>query len=156
MSRLGLPKTTSMISDACLSLVRFRRGYGGDCSSLVQCSTARVSSKRCVVPRPTKSLDYRGRHTSTRVECHTIPVLGYLNTPAILPGNEFQQKKIAALDEMDPIVGQKSPISITSNRGNVTGSYNNMWKNCDIPVLVADKRRAVLEWLSPLEPRERH
>ena len=29
-----------------------------------------------------------------------------------------------------------------------------MWNNCDISV--ADEKRAVLEWLSPLEPRERH
>ena len=29
-----------------------------------------------------------------------------------------------------------------------------MWNRCDISV--TDEKRAVLEWLSPLEPRERH
>jgi len=33
-------------------------------------------------------------------------------------------------------------------------SYKNVWNNYDISV--ADERHAVLEWLSPLEPRERH
>ena len=54
---------------------------------------------------------------------------------------------------MDPI-GQGPASSIASNCGNVTGSYNNVWNNCNIAV--ADEKRAVLEWLSPLEPRERH
>ena len=31
-----------------------------------------------------------------------------------------------------------------------------MWNNCNISVADADGKRAVLEWLSPLEPRERH
>ena len=53
---------------------------------------------------------------------------------------------------MNPIAGQKNVVSITTNTGNVTDSYNNVWNNCEI----ADKKRAVLEWLSPLEPRERH
>ena len=55
---------------------------------------------------------------------------------------------------MDQVAGQKSVISITSNSGNVTGSYNNVWNNCDISV--SEEKRAVLEWLSPTEPRERH
>jgi len=55
---------------------------------------------------------------------------------------------------MNLTAGQNSGISITSNCGNVTGSYNKVWKNCDISV--ADEKRAILEWLSPLEPRERH
>ena len=55
---------------------------------------------------------------------------------------------------MDQIPHQELAISITSNCGNVTGSYNNTWNNCNIAV--ADEKRAVLEWLSPLEPRERH
>jgi len=50
--------------------------------------------------------------------------------------------------------GMNSAFSINSNYGNVTDSYKNVWNNCDISV--ADEKRAVLEWLSPLEPRERH
>ena len=57
-------------------------------------------------------------------------------------------------DEMDPTASQNTVFSITRNCGNVTDSYKNVWNNCDISV--ADKQRAVLEWLSPLEPRERH
>ena len=55
---------------------------------------------------------------------------------------------------MNPTAGQKSLISITSNCGNVTDSYKNVWNNYDISL--ADEKRTVLEWLSPLEPRERH
>jgi len=62
--------------------------------------------------------------------------------------------KAGTLDEMDPIARQNPVISITSNCGNVTDSYKNVWNNCDI--LVTDGKRAILEWLSPLEPRERH
>lgn len=49
---------------------------------------------------------------------------------------------------------QNPVISITSNCGNVTDSYKNVWNNCDISV--TDEKRAVLEWISLLEPRERH
>jgi len=62
--------------------------------------------------------------------------------------------KTDTLDEMDRVARQGTTLSITSNCGNVTGSYNKVWKNCDISI--ADEKRAVLEWLSPLEPRERH
>jgi len=55
---------------------------------------------------------------------------------------------------MDEIAHRDPVISITSNCGNVTDSYKNVWNNCDISI--ADKKRAVMEWLSPLEPRERH
>src|ERR1700743_937253 len=59
---------------------------------------------------------------------------------------------------MNPIPRQKPVISLNSDRSNVTDSYRDMWdnfdNNCDISV--ADEKRAVLEWLSPLEPRERH
>ena len=58
------------------------------------------------------------------------------------------------LDDMDLIARPTSAISITSNCGNVTDSYKNVWNNCDISV--ADEKHAILEWLSPLEPRERH
>ena len=57
---------------------------------------------------------------------------------------------------MDPIARQTPIVSININYGNVTDSYKNVWNNCDIPVSVADEKRAVLEWLSPLEPREKH
>lgn len=55
---------------------------------------------------------------------------------------------------MNPIVRQNPVISINSNCGNVTYSYKNMWNNCNISV--ADEKRTIMEWLSPLEPRERH
>jgi len=55
---------------------------------------------------------------------------------------------------MNQIVLQEPLISITSNSRNVTDSHNNVWNNCDISV--ADEKRVILEWLSPLEPRERH
>ena len=58
------------------------------------------------------------------------------------------------MNAMDPIARQNRAISITSNCGNITDSYKNVWNNLDISV--TDKKRAVLEWLSPLEPRERH
>ena len=45
-------------------------------------------------------------------------------------------------------------ITINRNVGNVTDSYKNVWNNCQI--LVRDEKRQILEWLSPLAPRERH
>ena len=42
---------------------------------------------------------------------------------------------------------QNSTIIINTNVGNVRDSYNNV---------VPDERRHILEWLSPLAPRERH
>ena len=60
----------------------------------------------------------------------------------------------AMRDELDPIAHQNPVISITRNCGNITDSYNKVLNNCDISI--ADEKRAVLEWLSPLEPRERH
>ena len=44
--------------------------------------------------------------------------------------------------------------SQTIDCGNVAGSYNKTWNNCDIRV--TDERRQILEWLSPLNPRLRH
>ena len=69
------------------------------------------------------------------------------------PRTNFNNKA-DRLDEMDPTARQDPVISITNNCGNVTDSYNQVWNNCDISI--ADEKRAVLEWLSPLEPRERH
>ena len=45
-------------------------------------------------------------------------------------------------------------ININQNVGNVTASHNNVWNNCEISV--SDEKRQILEWLSPMEPRERH
>jgi len=47
---------------------------------------------------------------------------------------------------------QKPAITINQNVGNVTDSYNNVWNNCQI----SDEKRHILEWLSPIAPRERH
>ena len=79
--------------------------------------------------------------------------LPYLNTLPPFPRTNFNSKT-DTLDEMDQIPHQELAVSITNNCGNVTGSYNNVWNNCNIAV--ADEKRAVLEWLSPLKPRERH
>ena len=49
---------------------------------------------------------------------------------------------------------QTSTININQNVGNVTDSYRNVWNNCEISV--SDEKRQILEWLSPLAPRERH
>ena len=34
----------------------------------------------------------------------------------------------------------------------MTNSNNNVWNNCEI----SDEKRQILEWLSPMVPRERH
>jgi len=49
---------------------------------------------------------------------------------------------------------QTPTININQNVGNVTESYKNVWSNCEISVW--DERRQILEWLSPMAPRERH
>jgi len=90
----------------------------------------------CSNSTPAKSIDY---HTST-------PYLPF-------PRPNFNNKT-DRLGEMDPIARQDPIFSITSNCGNVTDSHNNVWNNCDISI--ADEKRAVLEWLSPVEPHERH
>ena len=78
----------------------------------------------------------------------------YLNTPPIPPESEFQQEN-CSLDEMNPITRQKPIISINNDCGDdVTDSFGDVWINCDISV--ADEKRAILDWLSPLEPREKH
>ena len=47
---------------------------------------------------------------------------------------------------------QKPAITVNRNVGNVTNSYNNVWNDCQI----SDEKRQILEWLSPMTPRERH
>ena len=49
---------------------------------------------------------------------------------------------------------QKLTITINQNVGNVTDSYKNVWNNCEISVW--DEKRQILDWLSPMAPRERH
>jgi len=49
---------------------------------------------------------------------------------------------------------QKPTITINQNVGNVTDSYKNVWNNYEISV--SDEKRQILEWLSPMAPRERH
>ena len=48
---------------------------------------------------------------------------------------------------------QNPIININNNVGNVTDAYKNVWNNC---VWMSDEKRQILEWLSPLAPRERH
>jgi len=55
---------------------------------------------------------------------------------------------------MNPTAGQNTLISLTSNCGNVTDSYKTVLNNCEISI--ANEKHVLLEWLSPLEPRERH
>jgi len=57
-------------------------------------------------------------------------------------------------DKMGSSAYQTPTVTINSNIGNVTDSYKNVWNNCEISVL--DERRQILEWLSPMAPRERH
>ena len=49
---------------------------------------------------------------------------------------------------------QNPTITVNQNVGNVTDSYKNVWNNCEISGL--DEKRQILEWLSPMAPRERH
>ena len=49
---------------------------------------------------------------------------------------------------------KKPSVNINNNVGNVTDSYKNIWNNCEISV--SDEKRQILEWLSPMAPRERH
>ena len=48
----------------------------------------------------------------------------------------------------------QSPAVNINNVGNVTDSYKNVWNNFEISV--SDEKRQILEWLSPMAPRERH
>ena len=47
---------------------------------------------------------------------------------------------------------RRPTVNINQNVGNVTDSYNNVWNHCEI----SDEKRQILEWLSPMAPRERH
>ena len=49
---------------------------------------------------------------------------------------------------------QSPTVNVNNNVGNVTDSYKNVWNNCEISV--SDEKRQILEWLSPMVPRERH
>jgi len=55
---------------------------------------------------------------------------------------------------MGSAASQIPPVTINSNIGNVTDSYQNVWNNCEISVL--DEMRQILDWISPLTPRARH
>jgi len=55
---------------------------------------------------------------------------------------------------MDSAAYQRQTITINQNVGNVTDSYKNVWNNCEITM--SDEKRRILEWLSPMAPRERH
>ena len=49
---------------------------------------------------------------------------------------------------------QHQTIIRTDNIGNLADSDKNAWNSSEI--LVSDEKRQILEWLSPLAPRERH
>ena len=63
-------------------------------------------------------------------------------------------KKSDIQSKMGSAAYQNPAIAINQNVGNVTDSYKNVWKNCQI--WVPDEKRKILEWLSPMTPRERH
>jgi len=93
----------------------------------------------CVLsPPPSKSIDYR-YHTS--ITC--LP----------FPRTHFNEKT-DELEEMNSAAHQNPVISIASNSGSVADGYGGVWDDCGVSV--RNEKRAVLEWLSPLEPRERH
>ena len=52
------------------------------------------------------------------------------------------------------LASYQRPIINNQNVGNVTDSYNNVWNNYEISV--SEEKRQILEWLSPISPRERH
>jgi len=54
---------------------------------------------------------------------------------------------------MGSAADQKSPVTINQNVGNVKDSYN-VWNTYEISM--SDEKRQILEWLSPMAPRERH
>ena len=56
--------------------------------------------------------------------------------------------------KMGSAANKKPAITINQNVGNVTDSHNNVWNNCEISM--SDEKRQVMEWLSPIAPRERH
>ena len=91
---------------------------------------------------------------STLLQIHRLP-LSYCTSTTCppFPTTHFN-KKTDTLSKMNSFAHHNPVISITSNCGNVTDSYKNVWNNCDISV--TDEKRSLLEWLSPLEPRERH
>ena len=96
-----------------------------------------------------------GRDVLFNLHPRQIHRLRYLNCDTSTPYLPFIRtnfgNKIDTLDEMNPTAGQNLGISI--NCGNVRNSNNNKWNYYNISV---DEKRAVLEWLSPLEPHERH
>ena len=49
---------------------------------------------------------------------------------------------------------QNPPFTINGNGGNVTDSDRNVWNSHEISI--PHEKRQILEWLSPLAPRERH
>ena len=61
-------------------------------------------------------------------------------------------ERVNTLDNINPIAGQKPVISIPK-KGNAADSYNNMLNSCEISM--AGEKCAILEWLSPLKPREK-
>ena len=61
---------------------------------------------------------------------------------------------VNSASNMNTFKSREPNPSQNTNCGNVSGSYNNTWNNCDISV--TDERRHILEWLSPLAPRIRH
>ena len=67
-----------------------------------------------------------------------------------ITGNKTNDRR----DKMDSVTRRGPTINIRQNVGNVIDSYKKVWNNCEISV--SDEKRQILEWLSPMAPRERH
>ena len=78
----------------------------------------------------------------------------FLVTPSFSLRVAIENKKNDKRDTMGSAAYQNPSITVNSNIGNVIDSYKNVWNNCEISV--PDEKRQILEWLSPLAPRERH
>jgi len=109
---------------------------------IAPCATVIWLAMCCHIPHPPKK----------KLSAPRVPY--NISTPCLSFWRTSFSKTNRTPNEMDPIARRDPVISITSHCGNVTGSYNNVLNNCDISI--ADEKRAILEWLSPLDPRERH
>ena len=61
-----------------------------------------------------------------------------------------KENKSDTQDTMGSAAYQNPVITVSGNVRNATEGYNNAWNNCKI------EKHQILEWLSPLAPRERH
>jgi len=93
-------------------------------------------------------------------ETHRLPSHTCASTPSAHrpPQERISTKPLSYIiqGEMNPTAAadQNPAPPISSSSGKVTDSSNLILNNRAISI--ADEKRSLLEWLSPLEPRERH